>query len=96
MLVKRIKTNSGTYIEPRMEQDWPDLLKLEWRVAVVLADTGIAAGVQEADYTVNWIPIRRVYSIALEGQTIGPLSFKSAWAYLNGITASFYAITGRE
>ncbi|WP_275558514.1 hypothetical protein [Streptomyces sp. 5-6(2022)] len=84
--VTRIHDATGSHIEPPLDPAWSDLNKLRWHAAVTAHDTGIAATVQDATYTIDGKPVPGHYDIIVGASSIGPFDFRSAWDYLNGVS----------
>jgi hypothetical protein len=40
--VRRLHSERSSWIEPPLDPDWDDLVKLRWRLAVLRLDTGLA------------------------------------------------------
>lgn len=95
MKVKRVKTATGSHIEPPCSSAWPESKKLEWKVAVVEADSGLQVRIDPSGHAVRsfgvWVPTRARYSISLPGSSSGPFTFHDAWTYLNGLETGFRA-----
>jgi hypothetical protein len=88
--IKRIRTPSGSHIEPPLDQTWSDLEKLEWQAAVTSADSGMRITVTPSTskyWALNrWWPVKGEYDVQFPGGGTGPFSFHEAWAYLSGIS----------
>ena len=88
MSVERIHTERGSHIEPPLEQDWDNLTKLRWRLAVVLHDAGLpddAMRVEPADYRINGVP-QEAYGVIGAGGISGAIGYHSTWTFLNGVS----------
>jgi hypothetical protein len=42
MSVTRVRTDTGSHIEPELDETWDEVTKLRWNAAVVAHDTGLA------------------------------------------------------
>lgn len=93
MNVTRIKTPTGSHIEPPLDQDWDDHTKLTWHAAVISHDTGIRIAVHPGMYTVDDQPKPGYYNLVVGSSSSGPHTFHSAWAYLNGVCAGARSTT---
>ena len=79
MNVVRIDSASGSSVQPALDPHWSALTQLEWKAAVVAADTGVPIRVFEAEPGDFSLIVGRVSS--------GADSFDRAWTYLNGVHA---------
>lgn len=88
--VIRVQDESGSHIEPPLDETWTDLDKLRWHAAVVAADTGLRVSVQAAEqYTkagVRWEIEVGLYSVNVGFSATSGLRFDRAWTYLNGVS----------
>jgi hypothetical protein len=101
MRVVRVETETGSHIEPPLDQDWDDLTKLRWHAAVVTYDTGIPIEVYDGRYSVKrfgkWRPVPGVYGFSVPGCSGGAMSYQSMWSWLNGFSSgvdSLRRVTG--
>lgn len=91
--VRRVATNSGSHIEPGLDNKWPDIDQLRWKAAVVAWDSD-TIHVEHADLRWNGIPVKGYYSIQFGASAIGPVSFKEAWSMMSGIGIGYEANNG--
>lgn len=95
-MVERIVTEHGSHIEPPLEQWWSKFQKLKWHAAVVEVDSGVPVRVTRSDYKTKiagvWVPNYGYFDVSTGRSSIGPMSFDSAWSYLNGIEAGARAV----
>ena len=91
MNVERVRTRSGSRIDPPMNESWSDLEKLQWHASVAKVDCGVDVTVSLAEYRTRimgvWVKERGYYSVAVARGSISPLDFRSAWSYINGVVA---------
>lgn len=85
MNVSRIRTTSGSRIEPAFEEGWDELTKLTWKAAVVTHDIGIHVEVCRSRYTVEGAEVSGSYDVRIGSSIAGPHTFTSAWDYLSGV-----------
>lgn len=83
--VTRVHTDTGSHIEPALNDDWPLLQKLQWHAAVVAHDTGLNVRVDQPDDS-------SLFSIQIGNTSSGMHDFSDAWTYLNGVTAGARAV----
>lgn len=76
--VTRVKTSSGSHIEPGLVESWTDAQKLAWHAAVVAADSGLAITVSQAGH---------LFSVGSPGVSRNGILYRDAWTLLNGINA---------
>lgn len=101
MTVTRVHTATGSHIDPPLDQDWDDLMKLRWQAAVVTADTGLAVRVSPAHLqyrATRWSPWRiqsGVYDVHVGSSSCGAMRYAEAWSYLNGVAAGANAAAPR-
>lgn len=75
MEVRRVATDTGSVIWPRLHEGWPDIDKLAWCAGVALADSGIRLTVTEfPDHTfgISW-------SSPSKGVGLGSRPYREAW-----------------
>lgn len=91
MKVERVETETGSRIEPPLDQRWDDLTKLQWKAAVVGLDCGVTPVIEKCDTHVGvtgiWIPVRGRYMVLLPGRTSTTGNFYDTWSFLNGFEA---------
>jgi hypothetical protein len=91
MEVTRIRTDSGSHIEPPFESSWSDLEKLTWSAAVVSHDTGVKVTIREGDVKVRrfgvWHTIPGEYIAIYTNHSAMIGRFQEAWSWLNGFSA---------
>jgi len=76
--VTRVKTSSGSHIEPPLDEAWSDAQKLAWHAAVVAADTGLTITVHQDGH---------LFSVGEPGLGRTGTPYREAWTLLNGINA---------
>lgn len=86
MIVERVKTAAGSYIDPPLDQLWTPLQKLEWQAAVVHADSGLSLTVADGGYSRNGVRQHGYYNIRYDSGSIGPYTYYEAWTFLNGVS----------
>jgi hypothetical protein len=83
MSVTRIHTDSGSHVEPPLDEDWPNLDKLRWLAALAAHDGGMDTRLV---VTLNdWDVKRESFSITYDIGLTSPYSYTDAWTLLNGI-----------
>ncbi|HEX2244280.1 MAG TPA: hypothetical protein VHK27_13730 [Gammaproteobacteria bacterium] len=83
--VRRIPTDTGSYIEPPLEQDYSDDEKIAWHAAVIALDTGATIRV-----FAHFENHRRSYSIMIPGHYSGSSrGFQQIWEWLNGFDIGY-------
>jgi ABC-type Fe3+ transport system substrate-binding protein len=85
--MRRVSSDSGSYVDPPLNQRWDDLTKLRWHASVVRVDNGseIDIDVSVAAYSVGRIRQRGYYTINTRGSAHGPCTYHAAWSYISGI-----------
>lgn len=87
MIVRRVQNPTGDHIEPPLDETWDDLTKLHWQAAVVAHDTGLTVHVGDGALRVaGGAPIPGWYTLSVGHTSTSPLTFGTAWAYLNGVS----------
>ncbi len=95
MKVELVETEHGSRIEPRCNDWWSDLKKLEWKAAVIEATTGLKVEIHDAKTSTKvagiWVRdwSRRYGFMVQGGVSIGSFSFSSAWTFLNGLEIGY-------
>lgn len=87
MSVERIHTERGSNIEPPLDQDWDNLTKLRWNLAVSLHDAGHPADamrIEPSDYRVDGVP-QEAYNIVGPAGTTGAVGYSAMWVLINGV-----------
>lgn len=87
MSVIVVKTSVGTHIEPPLDPHWLPLDRLRWKAAVEGLYAGEVPVIQVAKYTVAGVPQVGYYNIQVGCTSISPLTYNSAWDWLNGYSA---------
>lgn len=99
--VQRIRTATGSRIEPPIDKYALEADQIAWHTAVVAHDTGLSIGATANTGTEGRpLPGRYAFSIGTPSRpgtfasinTTG-MPFTEAWAYLNGISAGIRATT---
>jgi hypothetical protein len=87
--VVRVRTDTGSHVEPPLDQSWDDLTALRWHAAVTEYDTGVRIRVYDGQCSTKrrgrWVVQHGVYSFTIGGTGCGGYPFGTAWAYLNGV-----------
>jgi hypothetical protein len=100
MVVRRVEVPGGSKVEPPLDQTWPDAVKLAWHAAVVEIDSGLPVRVSPANYSIDDVPQHGFYNVRVGtsrgASTHGPLSYKDAWSYMNGVRTGAWAIVKRN
>lgn len=90
MAVQRVADESGSHIEPPLDQSWDELTKLRWHAGVVEADCGVRAYIMPGALTtpglfgsfrVHW----NQYAIRIGNRSHSSFPFSEAWTFLNGV-----------
>lgn len=84
-IVRRVEHESGSHVEPALDEAWPDLWKLRWHAAVVASTTGLRIQIDDADVKLNGVPLAGRYNIRCGSSTASVGSYRDAWTQLNGI-----------
>lgn len=88
--VTRVRTSTGSYVEPPLDPGWDDLTKLQWHAAVVSYDTGLNVHISPGDSSIKrfgeWRKIHGTYSVRCGASSTILPNFHSTWTYLNGIS----------
>lgn len=95
MMVRRVSHDSGSHVEPPLDQAWSDLEKLRWHAGVVEADSGVRAFIIPRAMTEKAVlglvgPFRTrwdLYSIRIGNSSHSAFNFNEAWDFLNGVDA---------
>jgi hypothetical protein len=78
--VRRLHSERSSWIEPPLDPDWDDLVKLRWRLAVLRLDTGLALP------GVEILPCTQPGLFSLVSVTgIGPFTRAGLWDYLSAL-----------
>lgn len=75
-----VQTETGSHIEPPLDPAWSDLVKLQWKAAVVSIATGASVYIEEDDGELVLTGLMFSY---------GAGDFDHLWAVLNGIQIGF-------
>lgn len=83
--VHRVEDETGSHIEPPLDETWPDLWKLRWKAAIVSREIGCNIHIGK-DAKRAW------YGLSYHDGKVGvgsslSLTFNQMWAELNGIRA---------
>lgn len=89
MKVQRIQTAHGSHIEPAFNASWSPLEQLQWKAAVVEADTGIVIEVAQGRMRRNGFKMADYYSYQAVSQSGTLGGFIETWAWLNGVSAGY-------
>lgn len=85
--VHRVHTERGSHIEPPLNEDWSNLDKLRWSLAVSLHDAGQPLDlmdVRESDYRINGVP-QEAYDVTGPDGSSGATGFHATWTLISGI-----------
>lgn len=82
MDVMRVHHRGGSWIEPALDHSWPEKQKLQWKAAVVAADTGLFVTVEQINDQSSAAPLYAV-RIGESGHMARPYS--RAWDLLSGV-----------
>lgn len=89
MRVMRVEEENGSHIEPKLEQCWGRLKKLEWHAGVMTIDGGIPISVGRSDYSTRiggvWIPNPGYFDVSVGNSSTGPFDFDAAWTFIAGV-----------
>lgn len=89
MKVERVSDETGSHIEPPLQDDWSDLERLQWHAAVVECDAGVRVTIKPANAWHNGLRRSGVYNISYSHERMSGSSsaytFGQAWTFLNGI-----------
>jgi hypothetical protein len=94
VIVQRVVDGRSSWIEPPLDESWPDLERLRWHAAVVCLDAGAPPGTVEVEEARLWVggdAVPDVYNVRRAGASIGVFTFGRAWDYLNGWSDGFRA-----
>lgn len=86
--VHRVHTERGSHIESAIDDDWSDLDKLRWQLAVVLHDAGLrrdAATLHPGHYTIDGVP-QEAYELRYGSSSGISAGFARTWALITGIS----------
>lgn len=75
----------GSTIDPPLNERDSDLRKLRWHAAVVKLDTGLTFYVTPSRYSISGVAQSGYFTLHGVDTSVSPLTFRSAWSYLNGI-----------
>jgi len=75
MKVERVEDETGSHIEPPLDQKSSPLEKLRWHAAVLEADTGALIGIAQNEHG---------FGIGGDGWGVGPMTFDQCWTFING------------
>lgn len=94
MLVQRVTTATGSRIDPPLNDSWSDLKKLEWKAAVIEADTGLKIEIYDprsaTKFFGGWVRDRpRRYGFLVGCSSAASFSFGQAWTFMNGIELGY-------
>lgn len=78
MNVSRVRTPTGSHIEPPLDLNWDNDTKLRWHAAVVQADTGLPISIHPQP--------GGQYALMVANCSNGPHTYRDAWTYLNGVS----------
>jgi hypothetical protein len=85
--VVRVETANGSHIEPQLDQEWSNLDKLRWHLAVCLHDAGAdpeLMHVEPGNMTINGRAVE-AYQLLHPCGTFGGGGFHEMWDLINGV-----------
>ena len=83
IVVRRIHTDTGSHIEPPLDEHASEFDRLRWHAAVVEHDTGIHVAVNQQPKGSLWE--RSLFGFNVGGSSIAAYDFRSAWTFLTGV-----------
>lgn len=87
MRVNRVEDDTGSHIEPPLDELWDNHDKLRWNLAVTLTDGGIPYDrltIEPGHYTVGGVP-QESYVIMGPGRVVTTGNYYASWTLINGI-----------
>ena len=101
LTVTRVRTDTGTHIEPPLDESWDDHTKLCWHAAVIMCDCpGIKVQVKTGGLKRKrfrkWVEVPGVYNIMVGHSSAAPFTYREAWDYLNGVQIGWEAAQAGE
>jgi hypothetical protein len=100
--VTRVHTDTGSHLEPPLEQGWDEAARLAWRAAVSSHDTGVSVQVdadtleEQRGARRKWHIVPGMYNLTIGPASYGPMPYGSAWTFLNGAEADYRGTTVSE
>ena len=73
--VRRIETDTGSHVEPPIDQAWSELEQLRWKAAVTEVDGGVPVRV--------WEMGRGRYSVQVGRSSLGAAGFDQCWSHMS-------------
>lgn len=95
MKVERVKTETGSRIEPALGQHWSKLKKLTWHATVASEDTGLTIRVTKGKYWRNGIRQRGQFNVSVHTTTSASTTggdYRHVWTLINGIEMGARAV----
>jgi hypothetical protein len=90
MVVTRVHDDTGSSIEPPLDEAWDDLTQLRWHAAVVAHDTGLRVtvnpGGEQRKVGEEWVAVPGTYGISVGRTSAAAFNYAAAWTYLNGVS----------
>lgn len=82
MDVARVHHRGGSWIEPALDQSWPEEKKIQWKAAVVATDTGLTVTVEQINDQSSAAPL---YAVCVGGSGHMARPYSQAWDLLSGV-----------
>lgn len=95
MIVRRIETDTGSHIEPAMDDEWTLQQKLEWWAAATELDTGLPIKIGPGRAWHGDVELPDMFTVII-GNSSTVLHYLDAWTYLNGASAAVRALRRAE
>jgi hypothetical protein len=77
VVVRRVRDECGSHIEPDFDESWDRLTKLRWNLAVTLLDAGLPPDAAEV-YAVRTVGGER-YGLRRAGWSMGTFDYYTCW-----------------
>lgn len=88
MKVQRIQTETGSHIDPPLQEWWGNEAQLEWKAAVASVDTGLPVSIRYGEYRRGRFKVPGIkYCVVVGYSGTSPKTFSDAWTYINGVVA---------
>jgi hypothetical protein len=84
--VRRIRTETGSHIEPELDPAWDEATKLAWHAAVTAHDTGLAIKLHDEALIRHGKNVSGYYAINVGRHSCSAFTYQDAWSYLNGVS----------
>lgn len=84
-----VEDDHGSHVEPAFDEDWPNLVKLQWQAAVVRERCdGLRITFMEQPHYPG------EYCVTVPGASAVSFTFAEAWTLVNGIEMGYQAAAG--